>query len=117
MSAQRQDLPGETGRIVRFEPRTPGTGTDRRLKEAPSTATRDGLPVNDIDRYERAGDDDYRHRMIMNVLALIVCLLLAGSGVWLANQIAEMRKNQDCVLSGRMNCAKIEVLPRERLGG
>jgi hypothetical protein len=34
-----------------------------------------------------------------------------------ANKIAEMRKNQDCVLSGRMNCAKIEVMPRERPGG
>ena len=52
--------------------------------------------------------------MIVNVLALVICVLLAGSGVWLANQIAEMRKTQDCVLSGRLNCAKIDVPPRER---
>jgi hypothetical protein len=35
--------------------------------------------------------------------------MLALAGVWLAMQLAEMRKNQDCVLSGRRNCAPIEV--------
>jgi len=29
-------------------------------------------------------------------------------------QIAELRKNQDCVLSGRSNCAPIEVNTPER---
>ena len=112
MSAQRQGLPEETGRVLRFRPRISGAA-DRYLVETSAASTPDGSPVDGIDGYERAGDDDYRHRMIMNVLALLVCLLLAGSGVWLANQIAEMRRNQDCVLSGRLNCAKIDVLPRE----
>jgi hypothetical protein len=89
---------------------------DRRLPEASPATTRDGLPVDGIDRYERAGEDDYRHRMIMNVLALLVCLLLAGAGVWLANKIAEMRRNQDCVLSGRLNCERIDVPPSDRSG-
>jgi hypothetical protein len=54
-------------------------------------------------------DDDYRHRMVVNVAALIFTVMLALAGVWLAMQLAEMRKNQDCVLSGRRNCAPIEV--------
>ena len=70
-------------------------------------------PVKDIGKYERAGDDDdYRHRMTMNVLALGVCVLLALVGVWIADQMATMRKNQDCVLSGRPGCTKIEVPDR-----
>ena len=51
----------------------------------------------------------------MNVLAFIVCLLLAGAGMWLANKIAEMRTNQDCVLSGRLGCTPVDVPRRERL--
>jgi hypothetical protein len=34
--------------------------------------------------------------------------------VWLAMQIANMRKNQDCLLSGRRNCAPIDVPALER---
>jgi len=32
----------------------------------------------------------------------------------LVDKIAEMRKNQDCYLSGRLNCAPIEMPPVER---
>jgi len=51
------------------------------------------------------------------LLAFVVLAIIVACGVWLTSTMSEMRKNQDCVLSGRMNCAKIEVLPRERLGG
>ena len=73
-------------------------------------------PVDDTGKYERSGpdDDDYRHRMRMNLLAFAACVLLGFIGVWLANQIAEMRKNQDCVLSGRPGCTKVEVPGRPR---
>jgi len=36
------------------------------------------------------------------------------AGVWMADKIAEMRKNQDCVLSGRRNCTPIDVPPVQR---
>ena len=39
---------------------------------------------------------------------------LAVAGIWLAIQIADMRKNQDCLLSGRRNCAPIDVKALER---
>jgi hypothetical protein len=40
-------------------------------------------------------------------------LVLAIAGGWLAIQIADLRKNQDCVLSGRTNCMRIDSkLPR-----
>jgi hypothetical protein len=55
--------------------------------------------------------DNYRQRMINNGLAFAFLLLLVAIGVWLATSIAEMRRNQDCVLSGRRNCANVIVPP------
>jgi len=47
--------------------------------------------------------------MLMNVIAIAIVALLVGVGVWIADTIAEMEKDQDCVLQGRANCAPIEV--------
>lgn len=59
---------------------------------------------------EREADEviDYRQRMVMNVIAVVVVALLVSTGVWLADAIAEMQRNQDCMLQGRVNCAPIE---------
>jgi hypothetical protein len=94
----------EKGRIVPFRrtprPRAP-QGTER------------GEPVEDLGKYAQDGEpDDYRQRMINNGLALAALVILGAIGVWLAISIAEMRKNQDCVLSGRRDCAKIVVPQR-----
>jgi hypothetical protein len=75
-----------------------------------------GAPVEGLEKYGEAGEpDDYRQRMINNLLALVFCVLLVAAGVWLADRIAEMRKNQDCVLSGRRNCANVNVPPANPL--
>ena len=88
------------GRVLRFRPR--GSHFDRPLPNQ--------SPVKDLTKFERdAGPDDYRHRMMMNVAGLVVAVLLVAGGMWIANAMALMRKNQDCVLSGRRNCAPIEV--------
>jgi len=43
------------------------------------------LLVERIARYERDGhDDDYRHRMIVTGLALVVAITLVTVGTWLA---------------------------------
>ena len=49
--------------------------------------------------------------MIMNGIGLLVTILLVIAGIWIVNEIAEIRKNQDCYLSGRRNCAPIEAPP------
>jgi hypothetical protein len=67
-------------------------------------------PVDDLAKFERgAGTDDYRHRMKVNIAAFLVVLALIGAGLWLADTMAQMRKNQDCVLSGRRGCSPVEV--------
>jgi len=72
----------------------------------PPPANRDA-PIEDVEKYARSEPDDYRQRMINNGLGLLACILLVIAGIWIANTMAEMRRNQDCVLSGRRNCAPI----------
>jgi hypothetical protein len=72
-------------------------------------------PLEDLGRYEGAErEDNYRHRMMMNLAALAFTLVLSMVGVWLVSQIADMRKNQDCVLSGRRNCTPVDINALER---
>lgn len=68
-------------------------------------------PLQDMERYERdAGEpDDYRHRMIVNVLAFVFVAALVGVGLWLADSIADLRRTQDCLLTGRSGCAPIAI--------
>jgi hypothetical protein len=73
-------------------------------------------PVADLKEYERKPDepDDYRHRMIMNGLAFAATVALIVAGIWIADVMAHMRKNQDCVLTGRPGCTHVDVTPRQR---
>jgi hypothetical protein len=92
----------DQNRVVRFRPRV------RRFDSNIPSGGRS--PVEDIGKYERLSeDDDYRHRMTMNAIALAACALLVAAGIWLANTITEMRKTQDCVLSGRHNCLPLDI--------
>ena len=74
-------------------------------------AAQSGAPeVGGLEKYERSEEEDnYPHRMMVNAAALLVTVLLSLAGVWLAMQLADVRKNQDCALSGRRNCLPIAV--------
>ena len=73
-------------------------------------------PVPDLDEYEQAPEepDDYRHRMLMNGLALAFTGALIVAGIWIADVMAHMRKDQDCVLTGRPGCTHVDVPLRPR---
>jgi hypothetical protein len=69
-------------------------------------------PFDDLAQYEQDQEEEdlnYPHRMLMNVIAVAVVTVLISVGVWLADTIADMERDQDCVLQGRQNCAPIEV--------
>jgi hypothetical protein len=94
---------GNGSRIVNFR---------RRVANRARTGLFDPSPVQDLAKYERSeAPDDYRHRMLMNGAALLVTLVLMGIGLWLAETMANTRKNEDCALTGRRNCMPIEVSP------
>lgn len=103
MSSNAPRPEDDRGRILPFAPR------GRARANAPQGAEPDA-PVEGVEKYARTGEpDDYRQRMINNALAFIACIILVAIGVWLATVIAEMRRNQDCVLSGRRNCTPVVV--------
>ncbi len=90
----------ERGRLLRFR--------HRRSTDLPDPA------VADLGKYEGGEEhDDYRHRMVTNVAAFVFLIVLVGAGVWIADTMASNRKNQDCVMSGRRNCAAVDI-HRER---
>jgi hypothetical protein len=93
----------ERGRVLPFRP----ASTSRRQSSRGSP----GAPIDDLDKYARADahEDDYRHRMMVNIAAVVFVMVLAGIGVWIANSMAQIRKNEDCVLSGRRNCSPIDL--------
>ena len=103
-------LPEEdTGRVVPLRPRQRPKGS--RLR--PPFLS--GPAIEDIGKYERDGsEDDYRHRMFINVLGFLTCAILVVAGVWIANAIADLRNHQDCVFSGRHDCAHIDAPSRLR---
>lgn len=61
------------------------------------------------DRTKEEKDAELR-RDTVNLLAVIICLVILIVGFWLVNRLWEMKKLQDCVFSGRRNCAPIETL-------
>ena len=102
-------------RILPFRPRGAGANGKLGWRLGPGASPPPATPVEGLAKYERGEqDDNYRHRMIVNLAALLFTIALATAGMWLALQIADMRKNQDCVLSGRRNCTPIDVKALER---
>ena len=98
MAEQNPLTTKDDSRVVNFRSRMAGT------RQPPTP------PIDDLSKYERdEGPDDYRHRMLVNVAAFLAIVALIGIGVWLADTMATMRKNQDCVLSGRRGCSPVEV--------
>ena len=99
----------DRGRILRFRPRAP-------IRPPPPSESADvQSPVADLAKYMHHDEpDDYRHRMTMNVLAFALLVVLVGCGVWIVDAIAQLRKNQDCALTGRRNCAAVSVPLSER---
>ena len=113
MTSDQSDPTDDEHRVLPF--RRPGTaqgGGQRWRQRTPPPAV---PPVEGLARYEGGdGDDDYRHRMMVNMAAVAVTVVLAIGGVWLALQLADVRKKQDCLLSGRRNCAPIDIKALER---
>jgi len=110
MSAKRPD-PGER-RVIPFRPPHPRAGNDNR----PGALGPPEPSIGDLSRFERdqSSHDDHRDRMLVNGLAFLVCLFLVLGGIWLADKMAQMRKDQDCVLSGRRGCTPVDVPVRSR---
>jgi hypothetical protein len=97
----------ERGRVLPFRPRPVRSRNEKLSREQARS------PVPDLSRFHRLPvDEDYRHRMLMNALAFAVLSVMVLFGMWIADNMTQRDKDQDCILSGRTNCAPIPVPPK-----
>ena len=112
MKSQRPASADDEHRVVKFRPRTMAKPPERQAE-----AGREGSPgharqqAGDLSRYQRSREepDHFRHRMLANLAAFAFTVALTAIGIWLAMNIADLRKTQDCVLMGRRDCARIST--------
>lgn len=52
-------------------------------------------------------EDDDNNPQRRNLLILVIVVILVAGGVWLVNKLVAMRNLQNCLDSGRTNCAPI----------
>lgn len=103
----QSEAPPHTAQVLQFRPRV----VDRLGAQEPSETQ--GDEFDDLAQYEQDQEEDenvnHPRRMLMNGIAVAVVTALIGVGVWLADTIADMEHDQDCVLQGRQNCAPVEL--------
>ena len=98
MTGNQQSSSDDDGRVVSFR------------RGRPVAKPPEPPPVEDLSKYHgKESKEEYRERMIVNVVAFAFIVALVGAGLWLADTMALMKKNDDCLSSGRRNCAPIEV--------
>ena len=47
-----------------------------------------------------------------NIILALCAVAVIGIGIWLVNALLEARKADECLSSGRRNCATKDVTPR-----
>jgi hypothetical protein len=110
VKTQRPITSEDEHQVLEFRPRNANRPAGRQGYQRKHAEPEGARPdPNDLTRYERPRDepDDFRHRMLANVAAIAFTVALMAIGIWLAMSIAHMRKTQDCVLTGRRDCARI----------
>ena len=56
--------------------------------------------------------DEERDRRAANIFLVVAAIIFIGIGVWLADAMIAAKKADDCLSSGRRNCAPIDVPAR-----
>jgi hypothetical protein len=101
------------GTVIRFRPR--GTAPRRELGLGSWDTTGDS-PVDDLRRYKYASesDDDYRHRMRVNLFAAIVVIVLIIAGSWVVDTLVKTTwQGQNCYRPRGSDCAAIYMPSRQ----
>jgi hypothetical protein len=108
--------PSQTARILRFERpggHAPPAGGHRATLRVPNV---DPSPVDSLEKYEsEAGEaDEFRHRQWANLATFAACVALVIAGVWIATTMANLQRDQNCVLAGGRNCAQLSITGQAR---
>lgn len=113
MNSQHDNNDDERGQVLPFRRRS--APPQARVGAFSNLSAADS-PVEGIGKYDRDTHeaDDYAHRMKMNALAVLALALLIGGGMWIVDTMAQQRKNQECVMTGRRDCGKVYNAPEAR---
>jgi len=122
---QDRSGPQQSARILRFERRSV-RASHKEFAPQEETRTRPHVPIHllraepspvkGFEKYESGSEDadDYRHRQRANLAAFLACVLLVVAGVWIAMKMSEVRRDQDCVLAGGKDCARLSITGQSR---
>ena len=93
----------DKGRILPFRPSAPYSCNARRQLRDRSRSL-----ISDLSKFSRGREeDDYPHRMFMNLLAFLVLSFIVGCGIWLADNMSEWKKDHGCRPISRTYCVPI----------
>jgi hypothetical protein len=113
VKTQRPIATEEEHRVLQFRPRNPARpskwqGNVAAQPKHPQSAPPEFL---DLSRYEKPREepDDFRQRMLANIAGFAFTIALMAIGIWLVMSIADLRRTQDCVLTGRRDCVQIST--------
>jgi hypothetical protein len=86
MPGNSMSLIGGHGNVIRFRPHG---APPRRELDLESRDMMGDSPVEDLRKYEYPpeGDDDFRQRMLVNLLAALVVIVLIVIGSWMVDTI------------------------------
>jgi hypothetical protein len=112
VKTQRPIASEEEHRVLEFRPRNSAhpLGRQRYPGRQPHLEDlQERNEPNDLSRYERVREepDDFHRRMLANVAAVAFTIALMAVGLWLAKNIADLRKTQDCLQMGRRDCMQV----------
>jgi hypothetical protein len=100
VASQQPTKDQDKGRVVAFRPRA-SRSWNANLRPRDQSRS----PVADLSKYSRAPEeDDYPHRMFMNLLAFLVLSFIVGCGIWLADNISDRDKDLNCGRISPTNC-------------
>lgn len=103
------------GRILLFPARSSLRKGRSHFFQARKVPGDDAAAIGDLSHFEQGNEtDDYPRRMAVNALAFGFIVMLTLAGLWIAEAMAVLQKNEDCALSGRRNCADLGLAARER---
>lgn len=94
-------IPARKTRPPDLPPNLAGRAREMRAQDTAAVETRNLATFEHLD----ATPDNYRHRMIANGVGFVAALMVALIGIWLADKMAELRHDQDCVLMRLQSCA------------
>jgi len=68
--------------------------------------------ADDQDSEKAKREQEERERRAANIFLLIGAAIFIGIGIWLANAMIDARRADECLSSGRRNCAPVDVPAR-----